>query len=154
MSVHFDRLVHLLGNAEDDLLTNKLSSGRQTINEISELYATTAQQVQDLDTQLDRLLEEETRLRDSINDLKNEFRETRKQYTKKMNSLTIAQAAIEQTIHDIEIQFNTFEEWMYGSEFGKATEVKQTIEQDIARLNQHLQHVPKLIELGQGIIPI
>lgn len=153
VSVHFDRLVHLLGNAEDDLLTNKLSSGRQTINEISELYASTAQQVQDLDTQLDRLLEEETRLRDSINELKNEFRETRKQYTKKMNSLTIAQTAIEQTIHDIEIQFNTFEEWMYGSEFKKATDVKQTIEQSIEGLNQHLQQLPKLIELGQGIIP-
>ena len=153
ISVSFDSLVHLLGDAEDNLLTNKLAAGRHSIEDLQSLYTTTHQEVLELDVQLDRLLEEESRLRDNINDLKNEFREIRKLYTKKMNSLSIAQPSLEEAIHDIEIQFNTFEEWMFGSEFAKATEVKEVIEQKNQKLNQLLAELPKLIELGQGVIP-
>lgn len=153
ISTNFDTLVRFLGDAEDHLLTGKLSQGKQTIDEILALYTDTSTKVTTLDDSLDRLLEEETRLRDNIHELKNQFREVRKDYTKKMNLLTLSQENIEQAIHGLELQFNTFEEWMFGSQFDKAQEVKNELETDLNRLQEQLQQLPKLIELSHGMLP-
>ncbi len=153
VTTNFDTLVHLLGDAEDQLLTGKLSTSRQTIVEINDLHQATSEKVELLDNTLDRLLEEETRLRDNIHELKNKFRDVRKEYTKKMNTLTLAQNSIEQAIHELELQFNTFEEWMFGSQFDKAQDVKVAIENDLEQLASQLDQLPKLIELAQGLVP-
>lgn len=153
LTTNFEELTHLLGNAEDNILTGKRRQGKTILKEIEMLYSTTNQTVNDLNNELENMLQDETRLRDDINFLKNEFRIIRQDYTSKANILAIASPSIEQKIDDIELKFNSFEEWMFASEYSNAQHEFLEIQKDSTALDSALKTLPSHIEKANGIIP-
>lgn len=149
----FETLTHLLGNAEDNILTGKHRQGKAILKEIESLYTTTNQTVLGLNSELENMLQDETRLRDDINFLKNDFRRIRQDYTSKSNTLAIASTTIEQKIDEIELKFNSFEEWMFASEYSNAQQEFLDIQKESIALDKALKTLPTHIEKANGIIP-
>lgn len=149
----FEQLTTLLGNAEDDILTGDLKGGKETLNEITEIYEDCKQTVSSLDTELDNLLEDEIRLRDDINVKKDEFRDVKNDYHAKHSQIEMSSEALESYIQETEVYFNSFEEWMYASEFDKAQEQFVLITDHIFTLKRNLGLLPNLVEKIKGITP-
>lgn len=149
----FETLTNLLGNAEDDILTGNLKGGKETLDEILDVYQANKAEVDNLDTELDNLLEDEIRLRDSINEMKDEFREAKQDYHAKHNQISLASEALEEHIESTEMYFNSFEEWMFASEFEKAQEQFKYIQDHIFTLKRNLSLLPSIVERINGLVP-
>jgi septation ring formation regulator len=152
-SATFEELTTLLGNAEDDILTGDLKGGKETLEEVTAIYEECKTNVSKLDIELDNLLEDEIRLRDDINIKKDEFRDVKADYHAKHSQIEMSSAALESYIEETEVYFNSFEEWMYASEFEKAQEQFVYIQDHIFTLKKNLGMLPGLVEKIKGIAP-
>lgn len=149
----FERLTNLLGNAEDNILTGNLKEGKETLYQISTIYQEKRDEVDHLDQELDNLLKDEIRLRDSINVMKDEFREAKKDYAAKHAHIALAQDALEEHIENTELYFNSFEEWMFASEFDKAQEQFKFIQDHIFTFKRYLALLPSIVDRINGLVP-
>lgn len=149
----FETLTNLLGNAEDDILTGNLKGGKETLDQINQIFSDNKNQVNTLDNELDNLLEDEIRLRDDINIMKDEFREAKQDYHAKHSQIALAEEALEEHIENTGLYFNSFEEWMFASEFEKAQEQFKYIQDHIFTLKRNLSLLPSLTERINGLVP-
>lgn len=153
VSSAFENLTSLLGNSEDDILTGNLKGGRNYLEDLQTLYTQTQEEVSGLDVELDNLLQDEIRLRDDINVMKDQFRETKQDYHNKHSQIALAEEALEAHIEDTENYFNSFEEWMFASEFEKAQEQFKYIQDHIFTLRRNLSLLPNIVEKVNGLVP-
>ena len=153
VSQTFEQLTELLGNAEDDILTGDLKGGKEVLEKIESLYQENSLIVTGLDKELDILLEDEIRLRDEINIMKDKFRDIKNDYHAKHSQIEMSSAALETYIEETEVYFNSFEEWMFASEFDKAQEQYQFIQEHVDTLRKDLSVLPNLVEKINGLVP-
>ena len=84
---------------------------------------------------------------------KDEFRDVKADYHAKHSQIEMSSAALESYIEETEVYFNSFEEWMYASEFEKAQEQFVYIQDHIFTLKKNLGMLPGLVEKIKGIAP-
>lgn len=149
----YDRITYLLGNTEDEILSGRLRNGKDNLNELKDLYLTTQKDVDLISEELDRLLEDETRLRDNITNLKNVYRETKIEYQNNIAKYGDASDEIEHQMEDIDQRFNTFEEWMFASEYVKAQEESNFITEELETLDHAIEVIPSYLEDAKGVVP-
>ncbi|NLC42099.1 MAG: septation ring formation regulator EzrA [Erysipelothrix sp.] len=149
----YDRITYLLGTTEDELISGHLGAGKENLNELRALYDNTQSEVSRLSEELDRLLEDETRLRDNITNLKNDYRDIKISYQQKIAQYGDAAEEIETVMSDIDQQFNTFEEWMFASEYVKAQAETDKITEAMSNLSHAVKVIPTQLEKAKGIIP-
>ena len=110
-------------------------------------------QVDQLNSKLDTILEEENQQRGQITELKEMFRHTKADLTARSVQLAHSLPTLEQRMNDIEKAFTSFEEWMYASEFAKAKDKMEEIQSNLTELKSWLDVLPELISLANGVIP-
>lgn len=148
-----DSIVNLMGDADDALAFGKFNDADSLIEGLSELLDESLALTYQLDNDLELLLEEETQQRMKINQLKSTFRNQKSTMLSLESKLGNSYEALEAQSHEIEHMFSTFEEWMYASDFVKASETSEKTEASIKLLEERLSKLPKLYEKAKGFIP-
>ena len=149
----FKNMALILGECEDELLTNHLKDCRLDLNTLEESLNSLEAEANGLDTKLDEILKEENQQRSQITELKEQFRNVKNTLTQKSSQLSISLESLQEKIDDLEHVFVMFEEWLVASEFTKAKEKVTEIEASLSELNQLLDTLPDLIALAKGVIP-
>ncbi len=148
-----DNIVNQMGDANDALAYGKLNEAEYLFDELELVLKEALDQTYELDNQLETLLEEETQQRMKINNLKDQFRALKGKMKMFESSLGDSTDALEAQVSEIEHMFSTFEEWMYASDFAKASQVSMDTEAAIALFENRLDSIPKLYERAKGLIP-
>lgn len=142
-----------LADVEDALLVGKLKKVKLGLEDVSASIALGETQVSSLDKFLDGILEKETAKREEVTELKNHFRMLKESAQENQSKLSYIWPTIEQNISDIEKMFSAFEEWMYASDFEKATNELSNIQDNMKKLEEIINDLPELLEDSRGVVP-
>ncbi len=143
----------MLADIEDAILINKVKQANTWSEETKEILDALLASVENLNNEFDSILEDETQQRSQITKLKDEFRLCKSTLANQSNVLSHSMQVLQDEVVAIENMFTSFEEWMYASEFDKAKEKANEIEQNIDLLKQQLKILPDLISRTKGTLP-
>ncbi len=149
----FKNMAAVLGECEDELLTNHLKDCRLDLIYLEEALNALENDANALDAKLDEILKEENQQRSQITELKEQFRNVKNTLALKSPQLSVSLPVLQEKIDDLEHVFVMFEEWLLASEFTKAKEKVGEIEAGLKELTILLHELPDLIALAKGIIP-
>lgn len=149
----FKNFAQILGECEDELLTNHLRECRLDLMDLEVSIKKLDLDANELDRKLDEILKEENQQRSQITELKEKFRNVKNNFAQKNGQLSISSTSIQEKIEDLEHTFVMFEEWLMASEFTKARDKVNDIEAGLSELYVLLESLPDLIVLAKGIIP-
>ncbi len=142
-----------LADTEDEIIAGKLKKAKLDLEDLEVSVSLGEEQVEQLDSFLDSILEKEEAQRQQANEYKNRFRELKEQANANRGQLSGAWDTIEQVISETERMFSNCEDWMYASDFEKANAELANIEQSLERFEGILNAVPSLLEDARGVIP-
>lgn len=142
-----------LAETEDAILVGKLKKAKNNLADLRASVALGEKQVSELDRFLDTILEKETAQREEVTELKNKFRELKNEAQENSARLSQVWPAVEQKISDTERMFSAFEEWMYASDFEKASKELAGIKTSLAGLKDMVNNLPALLEDLVGVVP-
>ncbi len=142
-----------LAETEDAILVGKLKKAKSNLDDLKASIALGEKQVHDLDLFLDTILEKETAQREEVTELKNSFRELKAEAQDNAARLSQVWPGIEARISDTERMFSAFEEWMYASDFEKASRELTDIKTSMASLREMITTLPDLLDDVVGVIP-
>ena len=149
----FKEIATILADTEDLILTGKLKDSKDNCSDLHVLLDETTDWVEDTERTLNLVLEQEAKQRVEITKLKDEFREIKASSAAKANALSISKETLDSMIGEVEKMFSSFEEWMFASEFEKASEKTLEIDEQVKRLSTLVQQLPDLIAQVKGILP-
>lgn len=138
----------------DDLLYEK--KAKSALNEMAkyeERLVACEEVVNKFSLFLDELLEQENAQRELINKLKEQFRNLKFEINNNMHSYPICEEFIEKRILKIEGMFSNFEEWMYASEFDKASQKQIEIKSNLKEFEIISRNLAVIYERSKGILP-
>jgi septation ring formation regulator len=150
---NFKAIVTILAETEDALVIGKTKHAKVNLLDLAQMLNQIEKQVDQLNSKLDSILEEENQQRGQITELKEIFRHTKADLTARSVQLAHSLTTLETRLNDIEKAFTSFEEWMYASEFAKAKDKMEEIQTNLTELKMWLDVLPDLITLANGIIP-
>lgn len=150
---NFKSIVHVLAETEDVLVIGKSKHAKLNLQDLNQMLNQIEKQVDQLNSRLDSILEEENQQRGQITELKEMFRQVKTDLTARSVQLSPSLPALESRLAEIEKAFTSFEEWMYASEFGKAKEKMEEIQITLDELRHWIDELPELIGLANGVIP-
>ncbi len=107
-----------------------------------------------LNEKLDEVLEEENTQRNNINELKKSFRTIKKEYIEHRSEYRQSCDYIDTLIVQTENMFTIFEEWMFASEFNKASQKYGEIKGILERIQIILIQVPPYYEKISVVLPM
>ena len=142
-----------LADTEDLILVGKLKAARTSLEDLENMIELGEKQVHQLEGFLDKILEKETAQRTEVTQMKEEFRMLKLQAQEKSASLSFCWEAVEQRIAATEKMFSSFEEWMYASEFEKASQQLEEIRGALKGLQTVIEELPELLQLARGKVP-
>ena len=142
-----------LADTEDEILMGKLKRAKGDLDDLSENIKLGERQVKALDEFLDSILEKETVQRQEVTELKNRFRDLKEDAQEHSSQLNYSWDAIQTAFTDIEKMFSAFEEWMYASDFAKASEELTNIKNGLDRLDTTIHQLPTLLQDTRGVVP-
>ena len=148
-----DEISTVLEDVEDALDLGKLSLSNRLLEDLGVLVEEASQITTSLDVRLDQILEEEQEKREEINVLKDRFRDLKTELMGNVGAYRDAYEQLELHTKSIETQFSQFEEWMFASDYEKANEMIDIIQEDLHNYQDNLEKVPKLYEMARGEIP-
>lgn len=151
--VELKQIANLLAETEDSILMEKLKAAKLTLGDLDGMIERTQATVGLLEKDLDGVLEEETQQRSKITDLKDAFRSLKNEYSEKASQLTLCIETLDQRVAEIEKGFSMFEEWMYASEFAKAKEKMEEINEQLLETEGLVRRLPELVTLAKGVLP-
>lgn len=149
----FRNLATILGECEDELLTNHLKGCRLDLETLEQYIVKLEAEANDLDAKLEEVLKVENQQRSQITELKEQFRNIKNSLTQKSAALSVSLDTLNEKVDDLEHVFVMFEEWLVASEFTKAQEKVVEIEAGLTELRDLIEALPDLIVLAKGIIP-
>ena len=150
---NFKSITHVLAETEDAIVIGKAKHAKLNLIDLAQMLNQIEKQVDQLNSKLDSILEEENQQRGQITELKEIFRHTKADLVARSVQLAHSYPTLETRLNDIEKAFTSFEEWMYASEFAKAKEKMEEIQINLDELRNWLEVLPDLITLANGIIP-
>jgi septation ring formation regulator len=142
-----------LAACEDAILVGKLRKADDLMADLEQDLSLTAKEVKELDSTLDNILAKETAERQEVTNLKNRFRALKSQAQENASLLSYNWDVIEQKIKNTEKMFSTFEEWMYSSDFEKASMELVTIQKSMNEIESMVETMPSLLRDARGVIP-
>jgi len=150
---NFKSITHVLAETEDAIVIGKAKHAKLNCLDLAQMLNQIEKQVDQLNSKLDSILEEENQQRGQITELKEIFRHTKADLVARSVQLAHSYPTLEARMNEIEKAFTSFEEWMYASEFAKAKEKMEEIQINLDELRNWLEVLPDLITLANGIIP-
>lgn len=143
----------MLADTEDLIQVRKLKLVKLNIVDIDNLISLAEKQVSSLNDFLDSVLEKESAQRAEVTQLKDEFRTVKAQLHEKSAQLNFCWDMIEVKVSTCEKKFTTFEEWMYASEFEKASVELVHIKESLSEFSMILNELPALLQEARGVVP-
>jgi len=143
----------MLADTEDDILVGKLKKAKANLQDLEAGISLGEGQVSKLDKFLDEILERETSQREEVTELKNQFRDLKAYAQENSTQLSYIWPTIESNISETEKMFSAFEEWMYASDFEKASKELENIKTSMAKLREITSDLPALLEDARGVVP-
>jgi septation ring formation regulator len=147
------QIAQALADTEDSILSGKLKKAKEQMLDLESSVALGEKQVSHLDKFLDSILEKETAQRTEVTELKDRFRQLKTDAQENSGRLNYSWSTIEKNITDIEKMFSAFEEWMYASEFEKASGELENIKTSMTKLDEIIHTLPDLLQDARGVIP-
>lgn len=102
---------------------------------------------------LDNILERESQERNKANTIKEKYSALTLLYNQKIKFLGSAAKNIEDRIIECSEMFSNFEEWMFASEYVKATQCLSNVETKIIETEYLINRIPELLEIATEAIP-
>ncbi len=146
-------LEELLIAAEDGLTVSHFKQVKNDLIEADALCEEGNEKFKALEALLDKTLEQQTRQRSEIVELKEKFRTLKQEALDNSAKLSFAWETVERNISNIEKMFGAFEDWTYAAEYEKANEKLAEIKTGMANLETIVHHLPALLEQATGTIP-
>lgn len=143
----------ILAELDDLVYSKKVSKANEKIAELEPICEKCEVSIHSVDELFDEVLEQENMQRANINTLKNEFREYKKDMMSNRGAYRQSVEYLDEYITQIENMFSIFEEWMFASEFNKASDKQEEIRTNLQNLNTYLHQLPRLYELASIVIP-
>jgi len=143
----------MLADIEDTVLIGKSKQAKLWSEDAKSLLEIVVRDVESVEKQLDSILEGETQQRSEITKLKDEFRVCKARLASDAQKYTHSMQVLQDEVTAIENMFTSFEEWMYASEFDKAKEKTNEIQENMDQLKVQLDELPELISLTKGMLP-
>lgn len=147
------QISQMLADTEDEILVGKLKKAKVNLADLEASISLGEQQVSKLDKFLDGILEKETTQREEVTQLKNQFRDLKANAQENSSKLSYIWPTIENNISETEKMFSAFEEWMYASDFEKASAELNNIKDSMAKLEEITNDLPALLEDARGVVP-
>ncbi|SKA00849.1 septation ring formation regulator EzrA [Anaerorhabdus furcosa] len=147
------QISQLLADTEDFLLMNKNKQVKEGLLDLDSMMVLGEKQVSEMDAFLDTILEKETAQRQEVTGFKDKFRELKAFAFENSSSLSFSWNKIEGVIQETEKMFSAFEEWMYASEFEKASAKLEEIKGSIINLELLINDLPDLLQEARGVLP-
>jgi len=143
----------MLADTEDLIQLGKLKLAKLNLIDVDNLLSLAESQVGTLNGFLDTILEKESAQRAEVTQLKDEFRTIKKTLKEKSAQLSFCWDMIETKISACEKRFTAFEEWMYASEFDKASVELKGIRECLDEFVLIYKEIPNLLQQARGIVP-
>ncbi|MEG0240716.1 MAG: septation ring formation regulator EzrA, partial [Anaerorhabdus sp.] len=147
------QISQMLADTEDYLLMNKNKQVKDGLVDLESMLVLGEKQVSEMDAFLDTILEKETAQRQEVTGFKDKFRELKAFALENSSSLSFSWNKIEEEIQETEKMFSSFEEWMYASEFEKASAKLEEIKKSIINLELLINNLPELLKEARGVLP-
>ncbi|MGL5541458.1 MAG: septation ring formation regulator EzrA, partial [Erysipelotrichaceae bacterium] len=143
----------MLGDIDDLIFVHKRKAARRAYLELNELLHELEVSARNVNLALDEVLQQENIQREQINVQKEEYRNLKKAFLKDALLYNDAYTTIEGRLANIETMFSSFEEWMFASEFNKASEQQRAIIDELSVLQSLYEQLPLLFEKAKGVLP-
>lgn len=143
----------LLAELDDYVYSKKVKKSNHKIEEIKPIVSECEKVIKEVDALFDEILEQENMQRSNINVLKNNFREFKKMLMNNRGAYRQSVETLDEKIVQIENMFSIFEEWMFASEFNKASDKQEEIRNAMGELKEFLDVLPGLYEKATIVIP-
>lgn len=148
-----EEIARVLADTEDSIAFNKQKEARLNLSDLEIMVDEALHFTHQLSDDLDKLLEQETQQRMEITEAKERFRNVKGDAQRQAASLGDSYEHFEERFREVEGLFSSFEEWMYASDFIKAQQTSETINDHIINLAQDLKRVPMMYETAKGYLP-
>lgn len=143
----------IMADIEDAFAYRKLGLAKRSISDLEELLEDLNRITLSLNVRLDSVLEEEVEQREEITELKDDFRVYKTKLMGSANIFSDSYEVLEQETKAIESKFSLFEEWMFASDYTKASDLSNEICEDIKVYRDKIAEIPGLYETARGTIP-
>lgn len=143
----------LLAELDDFVYSKKIKKSNQKIEELIPVVEKCGVAIHEVDGLFDEVLEQENMQRTNINVLKNSFREYKKILLNNRGAYRQSVETLDEKITQIENMFSIFEEWMFASEFNKASDKQEEIRAAMEELKNLLDVLPAMYEKSTIVIP-
>lgn len=143
----------LLAEIDDFVYAKKVKKAKERIEMLLPLVEESNTIVGELNELLDGVLEQENMQRTNINVLKNRFREDKRTFLENRGSYRQSVEFLDDYIIQIENMFSIFEEWMFASEFNKASEKQAEIKTCLDIFENYLNKLPSYYEIVCVVLP-
>lgn len=147
------QIATMLADTEDLIHLGKLKMVKDNLTDLGNLLDLAENQVGKLNAFLDTILEKESAQRAEVTKLKDRFRTIKKALQEKSSAFSYCWEMIENKISDCEKKFTAFEEWMYASEFEKASVELKCIEEALNECDEILTKLPDILQKARGFVP-
>lgn len=147
------QIAQVLADTEDYLLMGKYKPVKDGLTHLDSIVVLGEKQVNEMNVFLDTILEKETAQRAEVTAYKDKFRELKAFALDNSASLSFSWKKIESEITSSEKMFSAFEEWMYASEFEKASAKLEEIKSSITQLEYLINNLPDLLQEARGVLP-
>ncbi len=142
-----------LADADDNLVMGKTKPVKQMLLDLEAAIDLGEKQVEKLNVFLDSILEKETNQRAQVTALKEKFRNLKTIANEKSQIVAYSWPQFELKLSDVEKMFSAFEEWMYASDYEKATEKLHEIEDSIKDIEYLNDNLAKIIQVARYTLP-
>lgn len=142
-----------LADADDNLVMGKTKPVKQMLLDLEAAIDLGEKQVEKLNVFLDSILEKETNQRAQVTALKEKFRNLKTIANEKSQIVAYSWPQFELKLSDVEKMFSAFEEWMYASDYEKATEKLHEIEKSISEIEYLNDNLAKIIQVARYTLP-
>lgn len=142
-----------LADADDNLVMGKTKPVKQMLLDLEAAIDLGEKQVDKLNVFLDSILEKETNQRAKVTALKEQFRNLKSVANDKSQLVAFSWPQFELKLSDVEKMFSAFEEWMYASDYEKATQELKLIESSIGQIEYLNENLAKIIQAARYTLP-
>lgn len=151
---HLDALQELINGLEDAYANHKYNEFKKDLVVVLENIKDAEEEVQNIDSFLDRFVEKENEQRAFSNTLKEQFHDVKKALLEIENEITFAWSGVQEKLDNCTKLFSSSEDWMYGNEFALAQKDLETIDIILKDLKLSASALPNLLKESKGVIPI
>jgi septation ring formation regulator len=142
-----------LFDAEEYIDKYRFKRARDVQNRIDQKLAKTESKINKILSELNELVGSEEKNRQEINDLKEEYREARKNLLAHRYSFGKAESQLENLLDEVVLQFDIYEEKTENGNYLEAREEVLLLKGKLDRIIFKMQYIPQLLVDCQSVLP-